>query len=151
PSTTADTSPAHPARTQETPWRWQGVSSSLCALVPADGRLRARHAPADQPAPCGPATHLRTRARPRPARIVPGSRPPAWAARQRVDRTAMHAVVVLDGIALAHPVLEAADHLADRVAQFRELQSSLRPGIAARAPAVHDDIRALGDLRRSAL
>src|SRR5690606_28114755 len=125
-STTADTSPADPARTQETPWRCQGVSSSLCALVPADVRLRASHAPADQPRTCGPATHLRTRGRRGPERIVSGSGPHPGDARERVDRTAMHAVVVLDGIALAHPVLEAADHLADRVAQFRELQSSLR-------------------------
>src|SRR5690606_22893739 len=121
-----------------------GPSDERCAL-------RTSHAPADQPRTCGPATHLRTRGRRGPERIVSGSGPHPGDARERVDRTAMHPVVVLDGIALAHPVLEAADHLADRVAQLRELQSSLRPGIAARAPAVHDDIRALGDLRRSAL
>ncbi len=42
---------------------------------------------------------------------------------------------------LPRPILEAPDHLADGEARASEFEGSFRPGIAARAPAVHHDGR----------
>ena len=49
----------------------------------------------------------------------------------------------LDREALAHLVLEAADHLLDLAAERADLRAGLRRAVAARAPAV-DDERAVG-------
>ncbi len=49
----------------------------------------------------------------------------------------MDAVGVCDGIPFADPVFETADQLSHGVAELRELQSTFRPSVAARAPAVH--------------
>src|SRR5690606_35682085 len=60
----------------------------------------------------------------------------------------MHAIVVLDGVALADPVLEAPDEFAHGVPELRELERPLDAGIASGTPAVDDDRSALGDLPR---
>ena len=57
----------------------------------------------------------------------------------RVEDPGERTLVVLGGLAFAHPVLVAADHLLDAVAELRELEGALRAGVAAGAPAVDDD------------
>src|SRR4051794_20221765 len=65
---------------------------------------------------------------------------------QRIDRASMRAVGIRDGIAFAHPVLEAADEFTHVVAEVRERESTLGPCIAPRTPAVDDDFCVRSDL-----
>src|SRR6266566_9596252 len=75
---------------------------------------------------------------------------------QRVDLARVESGVGLEREPLPHPVLVAADHLLDAVAQLRELQRRTGRAVAARTPAVRDDRdvdrdlgqRAMGDLAR---
>ena len=81
-------------------------------------------------------------------RFTEGSSRPDVAQPATVWRTTMTAASNTRGsgpssfsmrLALAHPVLVAADHLPDAVAELRELEGALGAGVAAGAPAVDDD------------
>ena len=58
--------------------------------------------------------------------------------RERVGRQLGEAVGRVEREALAHPVLEPAEHLLDRVPEQRELERGARGAVASGPPAVHD-------------
>ena len=58
--------------------------------------------------------------------------------RERVGRELCRTVGRVVGEALAHPVLEAAEHLLDGVAEQGELEGGARGAVASGSPAVHD-------------
>ncbi len=80
-------------------------------------------------------------------------RRPAYArhTRQCVHRAPVDAVRVLHGKAFACPVLEAADHLAHAIAELCEGESPFGPRVAARTPAVDDNVGIRRDLPGSAI